>query len=130
MIEQNIHSLMVADARFTDIALDRFRPVLLAENSCLPAATYQVISKRFVYALDGRVDITFVRMQVDTWANTYAAAKNLAEAITAILDDYSGGFQDGSQIRSVQIMSSTDFYDKDAHIYRVMTEFYIEFAQG
>lgn len=119
MIEQSLHALITADQRFVSVAADRLSPVLLSEESALPAATYQVISKRYLYALDGRVSLTNARVQVDTWSKSYGKAKALAEAITEILD--------GSAM-DVQLLSSTDLYEHEAQLYRVMTEFSVNYA--
>lgn len=116
MIEQTLHALISADQRFTSLAADRLSPVLLSERSALPAATYQVISKRYLYCLDGRIDLTKARIQVDTWSKSYAQAKSLTDVITGILD--------GSTL-DVQLLSSTDLYEHEAQLYRVMTEFFV-----
>lgn len=119
MIEQTLHALISSDERFVSVADDRLSPGLLSEQSSLPAATYQVISKRYLYALDGRIDLTKARIQIDTWAKTYAQAKALAAAITAILDD---------STLDAQLLSSTDLYEHEAQLYRVMTEFSVSYS--
>lgn len=119
MIEQVLHSLIAADQRFISLAADRLSPVLLNEQSSFPAATYQVISTRPLYTLDGRINLTKARVQIDSWSKSYGQAKELALAITAVLD--------GSAL-DAQLLSSTDLYEREAQLYRVMTEFAVSYA--
>lgn len=121
MIEQVLHSLIAADQRFISLAADRLSPILLNEQSSFPAATYQVVSTRPLYALDGRIDLTKTRVQIDSWSKSYGQSKALANTITAILD---------ASTLDVQLLSSTDLYEREAQLYRVMTEFSVNYSQG
>lgn len=129
MIESGIHKLIVTDPRFADIADSRLYPILLPNDSPLPAATYQAISIKALYVLDARVNFDQLRFHVDTWGKTYGHAKDLASAVVKVLDGFSGALPDGSHVFGTQLRNSTDYYEHEALIYRVLIEFDIQFAQ-
>lgn len=130
MIESGLQSLITASSRFASLASTRLYPVLLPEDSPLPAATYQRISTKALYTLDARVNVTQVRIQFDTWASTYADAKNLMAAINTAIDNYSGDLPDGTHIFGVQLYSCTDLYEQAARIYRVTADYMIQYADA
>ena len=58
--------------------------------SALPAVVLTRISGGPLYADDGEVGLEQARIQVDCWAETYAAAKLLARAVAACLSAFEG----------------------------------------
>jgi Protein of unknown function (DUF3168) len=128
MIESGLHQLITSDARFSTIAATRLYPVFLPTDSLLPSATYQVIAVKPMYDLNSRVNVSQMRLQIDTWAFEYADAKALRDAIISILDNYSGPLSDGSKVFGIQLLTTTDYFEHEALTYRVLTEFSIQFA--
>lgn len=129
MIEAGIHSLIVNSAEFASIADTRLFPVLLSEESPLPAATYQVIATSPLYALDGRINFTEITLQVDAWGETYAQVRSLAQAVESTLDNYSGVLADGSKVQGIQLYQQLDLFEPGARIFRVMSQFKIQFSE-
>jgi hypothetical protein len=127
MIESALHQLITATPAFTALAATRLYPVLLLEESPLPAATYQLISTRPLYTLDARVNLTQVRMQFDTWASTYADAKNLMTAINGSIDNLTATVGDVA-ILGVQLLTASDGYESDARIYRCTADYTIQYT--
>lgn len=130
MIEDGLQQLITADERFSAIAATRLYPVLLPTISPLPAATYHVVAVTPLYSLDSRVNVNKMRLQIDTWGSDYADAKGLASAVIAILEDFAGPLPDGTQVFGVQLRNSSDAFDPQSLTYRVLTEFYIQFAHA
>jgi hypothetical protein len=128
MIESGLHQLITSDARFSAVAATRLYPVLLPTDSPLPAATYQVIAVKPMHDLQARVNVTQMRLQIDTWASDYADVKTLSGAIISILDNYSGPLSDGSKVFGIQLLTMADYFEHEALTYRVLTEFSIQFA--
>lgn len=130
MIETNLVELLRADATVTSLVAARIYPVLLPDESPLPAVTYQVIATTPLYALDERINLTRYRIQIDAWAAwpNYAQAKSLAEAIRVVLDGYSGSLPDGSRIDSIIQIGGTDLFEPSGNVHRVMAEYIILFA--
>jgi hypothetical protein len=130
MIETGLQQLITEDARFSAIAATRLYPVLLPTEATLPAASYHVIAVTPLYSLDSRVNVNKMRLQIDTWASDYAVAKDLAAAVISILENFAGPLPDGTQVFGVQLQNATDYFEQEALTYRVLTEFYIQFAHA
>ncbi len=123
MIEYALCSIIAADSGFNALAEKRFYPVLLPQSAKLPAATYQLITTTPNYAIDGRLNFTSITLQIDAWAHSYSEVKALAAAIDAAIDDYSD-----TKIHGIQLKSSNDEFVPEARIYRVLSEYEIQFS--
>lgn len=128
MLDTALHQLVFSSTDFTALAATRLYPVLLPDDSPLPASTYQRISTTALYTLNDRVNVTKCRMQFDTWAKTYLDAKNLMKAINDVLDSYSGTLSDGTHIFGIQLYSCSDRFESAAHIYGVTADYVIQYA--
>lgn len=83
--EEGIVAELLADAAVSALVSARvFR--LLPQNVTYPAISYQRISTERFNTLDGPNDLTQIRIQVDSWAATYAAVKALATAVRQALN--------------------------------------------
>ncbi len=83
------HEAFTFTADATDIVTStRYRvgPVWLSAQSLLPAVAYQQISGPRIQSLDGPSGIAQVRIQVNSWATSYAAAHNLADEVRLVMD--------------------------------------------
>jgi hypothetical protein len=121
MIETALHTLILADSRFIDLAGTRLYPTILPDEPQLPAVTYQRITTRRDYTTTGPVSLDRVRLQFDLWASTYSQTKQLQAALLAILEDRS--LYAATAIDSIQLDMATDGYEHDARLYRVSMDF-------
>lgn len=128
MIESGLHSLILADSRFTDLAGTRLYPTILPDDPQLPAVTYQRITTRRGYTTTGPVSLNRVRLQFDVWASAYSQTKQIQAALLAILEDRS--LYAGAGIDSVQLDMATDGYEHDARIYRVSMDFIVNAVEA
>lgn len=129
MLETGLVALLNSSAAVTAINGGRIYPLLIPANSALPCVTYQLISTVPEYCNDGPTGFTKSRIQVDTWANDYLDAKNLANAVRQTLDGYSGTLPDGTQVLSIMRDNATDLNDEDSRLMRVQTDWLVLFAQ-
>lgn len=133
MIEDGLHRLITADAGFIAIAEDRLYPLILPEmaiNSVLqPSASYQLITAVPDYTLDGPTGMVKARIQIDTWASTYAGSKALTEAIRLLLDGYAGVLPDGTAVQNIWRENVTDSFEPGSRLYRTLTDWRIIFAE-
>lgn len=128
MLEEGIYGLLTGTDAVEAIVGTRITPVLLPPDQCLPAVTYQLIFERHLYALDGEVNLYEKRLQFDVWANTWRKARTAAEAVEAVLNGYSGVLPGGIRVYGVQVISKSDGYESSARIFRVMTEYAVQYA--
>lgn len=89
-LEAAIYSLLAADAPVGAIAGDRISPSSRLQGSALPAVVYQVQTIEPVRGLAGSAGLSLGTFDATAIAETYAAAKSLAEAVIAALDGATG----------------------------------------
>jgi len=116
MIEQDILAVLLDDAPpgFPTSAGNNVYALMLPQNSGFPAISFQRISSVPVNALSGSSGMEYVRVQFDCWAETFAAAKQLAVELRALLE--AGSFK-------ALMANDFDDYDPDAKVYRVSSDF-------
>ena len=68
----------------------RVYPGARPQGSALPALVFNRIDGAPLYADDGEVGLAQARVQIDCWAATYTAAKQLARAVKASLSGFVG----------------------------------------
>lgn len=111
MIEQTIYTALTTGSPLT-AAGTRVYPMLMPQNPTYPALTYQRIASAPVASLDGMSNLDRVRMQVDCWALTYLAAKNLAAQVRAELT-----------LINALLLLELDDYEPNEKVYRVTMDF-------
>lgn len=126
MFEEAIHSLLaIVDA-------DIF-PVQTRENTEPPYIVYQMISDVPDVVLAGASGVTQARVQIDCYADGYAAVKTLAEAVRSALDSYSG-IVAGYVIQGIFKEDSSDSPEAPLHgegraVNRVTTDFMVWYQE-
>jgi hypothetical protein len=89
-MEQAIIARLLATGGVTAIAGDRVFPGARPPAAALPAVVFNVVSGAPVYTDDGDAGLAENRVQIDCWAETYTAAKELAVAVKASLSGFVG----------------------------------------
>jgi hypothetical protein len=121
-LESALYSLITGSAGFSNLASARLYPVFIPQDIALPAAAYQVISRISFVAHDGATGISQSRVQFDCDGTTYAAAKQLAEALVTILNGYRG---DPGVLMSARLSNMIDGYSLDPDRWTVRVDFLI-----
>jgi hypothetical protein len=108
----------------TALIADRVYPVVAPQNVAYPCITWQRISRTDVRSLQGPSGYADVRVQVDCWALTYTAVRQLAKAARQRLD---GWDNDGQPVADCAIDSERDLYDPTAEprLHRTTLDFII-----
>lgn len=130
MIEAGLRKLIIAPRDYALLAKYRMYPLVLPEDCCLPASTYQLIATRSLYALDGRINLTQVRIQYDVLAESYEDAKALMVAINDAIDNFSGDLPDGLRITGVQRVTASDRFESEARGYSRSADYYVQFSDS
>ncbi len=89
-MEEALIARLLADTGVAAIAGARVFPGSRPQGAALPAVVLNQISGGPLYADDGEVGLEQARIQIDCWAESYAAAKLLARAVTASLSAFEG----------------------------------------
>lgn len=134
MIETDgIRTRLLADSAVRALvghgARARCYPIVLPQDAEYPALTFQRISGVRELTHDGPDGVPWMRLQVDTWATTYAAAKALAKAVRECLDGFSGHVGD-EHIKLAQLLSERDLYETATALYRVSLDFGVHYTES
>ena len=110
----------------TALASTRIYPAPLPQQVSLPAITYMQVSSVPIRTMGGRQGRQ-PRIQIDCWATSPSARRQLAEAVIAALDHYSGtmGGPGGVTVRGAFLENDLDEYDPETKRYRAILDFII-----
>lgn len=85
MAIQELVAVLQAAQPVQALAAKRISPVIKSQALALPAVTLQRSAVNPVNSLTGHCDLDENQIQVDSWAETYAAARALADACRAAI---------------------------------------------
>ena len=112
---------------------DRIYPVVLPEKPTYPAVTYRQVSGRRLQGTHDDPGVGIVTVQVTAFAQTYDAAKALAEQIRLALERYgtavTGTVIDGVTVYDITLGSDADEYVPELDIFAVATDFTVTFQE-
>jgi Protein of unknown function (DUF3168) len=118
MLEQNIASVLTAQAAITSLAATRVYPIVLPTDPDLPALTYQIVGGSSNPTLSS-AGMQKIRLQIDCWGDSYGDAVTLRDAVATSLS----GYQDANV--QFLFLSKHDDFDHELLQYRAIIEFYI-----
>lgn len=131
MVEDAIRAVLLADPDVAALVSTRVWPIKLPQSATLPAVVYQRISTtRDQPALETPIGATRSRVQLSSWASTYGAARQLAEAVHGALNGWSGT-AGGQVVKLVRLATWLDDYEAGPpERYRVIADFYVFSMEG
>lgn len=102
-IEGKITAILIADPRVAGLVADRIRPQEAAppQWDILPWAVYEVDQEPRSYRTQGPVTLRFVTITYDCWGRTYAQAREVADAISSVLQPIIGSLDDQYNVQGV-----------------------------
>lgn len=120
---KSIRTYLQTKSTVTDLTSTRMFPDHLPQNTTLPAMTYAVVSTNGPQHMTASAGYSDFRVQLDCYADTYAAAQNLAEQIRLVMHGYSGAMGTDT-VDVVQLANGFSSYDdpidgsdKGRHVY-------------
>jgi hypothetical protein len=125
--ETGLYSLLSTAASLVALQATRVFPVVLPEDTQLPATTYHVVggSQRPIFGTSG---MQRRRVQLDLRGYSYLAANDLRNATIAVLNGFHGAMPNGFVIADCWLIQPIDYFDNDARQFRCSAEFYFDFA--
>lgn len=108
----DLRSFLLADSTISSLIGSRFYPGELPQDATLPAIVYSTISGYRPQSQEGPSGIVRLRIQIDCWAETYAGAEALAEAVRLRLNGYRGSAGSG-EIKGAFFDSERDLSDSE-----------------
>jgi hypothetical protein len=99
---------------FPTAAEDRVYALVLPDGMARPAITYQRITSTPINDVGGHSGLDQVQLQVDCWADTYGAAKELAEQVRVVMQ--AASFM-------ALLLTDEDEFEKESKLYRVRSDY-------
>lgn len=125
-MEQAIIARLLGTSGVTSIAGERIFPGARPQASALPAVVFNVVSGAPVYTDDGEAGLAENRIQLDCWAETYTAAKQLSAAVKASLSAFVGASA-GVNFQNILLITERDRREGGSnapeYLFRTMLEF-------
>lgn len=123
-LEAALYTRLTAHAGTSAIVSTRVYPNVLPQRATLPAVTYRRISTNRPPAMGADSGVAEVRMQVDSWADSYSGVKALQAQVRSALQRYNATV--GSEvILDAFIVNEMDLYEPEKNVHRVLTDFTI-----
>ena len=122
--ELAVYTILKNDAPVAALVGTRIFPSLAPQNAANPLIVYQRISADRITSLDGPSGLSWARVQVDCYAETYAGAKTLSAAIRVALEGYRGTVG-GVRVGGISLETDRDLYENDPEpgLFRVTHDF-------
>jgi|GEM_PF-4454485 hypothetical protein len=89
-LEIAIRSLIVNDATVNAVVSGRVYPWTHQQGADFPLIVYTLDGTEPTQGMNGHLDLTRAVLTVESIAETYSAAKDLAGKVRSVLNDYSG----------------------------------------
>lgn len=130
MIEVALRSHLVGFAAVAALVGTRVHPTILPQAPALPAITYQLITERNVYSSVGHSGLTGPLIQVDSWAETFLEAAQLADAVKDALHAFNGlaAVAQGTTLGGTFCVRRTTFYEDDTQLHRVSADYFLWYS--
>lgn len=110
MIEEDVFNALKG------LVSNRCYPLLMPENPSYPSIIYTRISSTPENTLNGGATIDLVRFQIDSYAETYSAARTLAASVRTAME--------AAAFKGL-LQTDQDFFEPDVTIYRVTQDYYV-----
>ena len=123
-MQEDLIAYILADAGVSAAVSNRVFWTQRKQGSALPAVVLTTISSRRDYAMGGPSGLVESRVQVDSYGETYAAAKSAARSVITLLSgakvvhgstQFDGAFVDGER----------DSFESDPNSFRVSVDLLI-----
>jgi hypothetical protein len=96
----------------TALVGERMSPLIRDQNETLPCVTLSLVSVDPQNHLNGAPTLDQNRVQIDSWATTYAGARAVAAAVRTALES-----------AGLNLISEFDTFESDVNEYRVTQDF-------
>lgn len=121
-IDEALFTRLSTHAGVAALVATRIYPILMPQNTTLPAITKQRISGPRVQSLVGSSGLAYPRYQVDAWASTYDGAKAVADQVRAALDGFRG-YVGTVRIGGIRLIGDQELYEEETRTHRVSQDF-------
>ena len=126
-IEQATLKELLADSGVTNLIGERLYYVKAPQDVTKPYVVFFKASGPREYSHNGASALARPRFQFSCFATTYYQAKQIAEAIRAAIEAFSGtmGGAGGVEVGSCFCINESDMYEEDTRLFHVAVDYLI-----
>ena len=92
----------------TSLGSTNIYPMVIPQESTLPAVTYQEISEPWVHAMGNDPGLRSPRYQVSIWSTTYNQVKSVVKIVRELLQDFTGNLGGSVPVQRIFFEDETD----------------------
>ena len=118
-LEFRVYSALQASTSVTALVGTRVRPLQLKQGETMPAVSYQRISTVRESEFGSDNGHATSRVQVTSWATTWASADGLKDAVRGALQRYNGSTDVGDTF----VVGENHFQDPDYGVFGIALDF-------
>lgn len=123
MFEESLVTFIKSIPAITNLINNKFFPLVIPEDTELPAGIYQLISSSPKFGLCGNYGLVSKVYQLSAWGNSYSEVKNIVYAYKTALNNYSGTFG-AMQLQGCFVVGEAEDNDNNEFMASVDLEFY------
>lgn len=132
-LEQAVYSRLTGHAGLAALVGSRVYPLVLPQRPTLPAVTYQRVEALRQSAMGVDTGLASARVQVDSWATTYAGSKGVAAQVRAALQRWRGT-EAGVTVEDAFLERDQDLFEDEGSsaegkLYRVSQDYLIWYRE-
>jgi hypothetical protein len=130
-----IRALIITDPEAFALVGDRVYPVLIPKSATFPAVGIQVVSNLPSDTKSGVSGVDIIRVQVDSYAETYVSAQATDEAVRGAIDKYYGQVNvTGADLAAsgvncyiggVRYETTQDIFEDQSEIFRISSDYIV-----
>lgn len=125
-VEKDLRTYMLSRAAINTLIDTRMYAIKLRQNPTLPAVTYNRISSVRRRSHSGDSNLTRPRIQYSSFAETYEAAVEVADAIEDEMKSFSGT-AGSSNIYAAIVENRIDLLDPESKYYMIAIDLMIQY---
>lgn len=130
-----IRKIITSNATAQALLSGRIFPVLIPKNTALPAVSIQVVSNLPSDTKSGVSGVDLVRIQIDSYADTYPGCAAVDEAVRGAIDKYAGTVNvTGSDVSAsgvnytiggIRYETTQDIFEDNPEVFRLSSDYIV-----
>ena len=128
MLGKALYDLLSTDAGVSALVSTRIFPAIMEQGVTMPALCYTIIGGTKVAALTQDTDIAETLVQIDCYAETYPAVRDLHQAVLTALQRYEGT-NAGIVIDDIVVEDEQDIREEDTKLFRTSVDYLVRFRE-
>jgi hypothetical protein len=128
MADEAVRARLAAIAPVAALVGDRVRPLKLEQATTYPVVMFRRVSAQPVSTMGEDAALTGTVYEVESWAETHAAAIDLARKVRAGFARWSG-IAGGVLVQQVFFQNEIHFYDPELRVHRVSQDYAVWYEE-